>query len=51
MAVKDGNTRTNDDAKSSQQYGQKIVKLQEEYLIPLKEDLSDWINRVLGKLN
>lgn len=30
-------------------YSSRIAKLQEDYLIPLKEDVSDWINRVLGK--
>ncbi|KAI1298756.1 Growth arrest-specific protein 2 [Halotydeus destructor] len=30
------------------EYSVRIAKLQEEYLIPLKEDLADWLNRVLG---
>jgi len=30
-------------------YKKRIQALQEEYLIPLKEDLADWINRILGK--
>ena len=32
------------------EYSNRIAKLQQDYLIPLKEDVSDWINRVLGKL-
>lgn len=30
----------------SEEYSKRIAKLQEEYLIPLKEDLADWINRI-----
>lgn len=30
----------------SEEYSARIAKLQEEYLIPLKEDLSEWINRI-----
>lgn len=33
----------------SEEYAQRIAKLQEDCLIPLKEDLADWINRVVGK--
>ena len=33
----------------SEEYATRIAKLQEEYLLPLKEDLADWINRVLGE--
>lgn len=35
----------------NEEYVSKIAKLQEDYLIPLKEDVSEWINRVLGKEN
>lgn len=33
----------------SEEYAKRIAKLQEEYLMPLKEDLADWLNAVLGK--
>lgn len=32
----------------SEEYSRQIQKLQEDYLYPLKEDLSEWINRILG---
>lgn len=31
----------------TEEYSKRIRKLQEDYLYPLKEDLADWINRVL----
>lgn len=41
----------NNDNNSDENFGKRIAKLQEEYLIPLKEDLADWINLIMGKLN
>lgn len=35
----------------NEEYSSRIAKLQEDYLIPLKEDVSDWINRVLGNFS
>ena len=32
----------------SEEYSRQIQKLQEDYLYPMKEDLSEWINRILG---
>jgi hypothetical protein len=32
----------------SEEYNRQIEKLQQDYLFPLKEDLSEWINRILG---
>ncbi|RWS01522.1 growth arrest-specific protein 2-like protein, partial [Dinothrombium tinctorium] len=33
-------------AAKSEEYSKRISKLQEEYLLPLKEDVSDWLNRI-----
>lgn len=34
---------------NEEEYSARIARLQHEYLIPLKEDLAEWLNRILGK--
>lgn len=41
----------NDDGISDENFGKRIARLQEEYLLPLKEDLADWINSIMGMFN
>lgn len=33
---------------SAEEYAAKIIKLQQACLTPLKEDLADWLNKILG---
>ncbi|KAG9511386.1 GAS2-like protein pickled eggs, partial [Fragariocoptes setiger] len=35
-------------ANTAEEYSAKIVKLQQAYLTPLKEDLADWLNKILN---
>jgi hypothetical protein len=36
---------------STEEYAAKIIKLQQACLIPLKEDLADWLNKILKTSN
>ncbi|CAG2105872.1 unnamed protein product [Medioppia subpectinata] len=47
MAVEETNSNCSS-PKTQEEYADRITRLQMEYLIPLKEDLSDWLNRILG---
>lgn len=38
-----------EDAGGPTSYAAKIAKLQQECLTPLKEDLADWLNKILHK--
>lgn len=40
---------TNSDKEYLEQYQEKIVDSQNRQLLPLQEDLADWINKSLGK--
>ena len=43
-------TQMKDNDEVEEEYSARIARLQQEYLIPLKEDLAEWLNRILGKL-
>jgi hypothetical protein len=46
MAVEETN-HSRSSSPTEEEYTDRIMRLQMEYLIPLKEDLSDWLNRIL----
>ncbi|XP_054159860.1 GAS2-like protein 3 [Oppia nitens] len=47
MAVEETNDINCYSPKTEEEYADRIARLQSESLIPLKEDLSDWLNRIL----